>query len=247
MTVTPEWWWLTPGLLSQKRHKWVFRPPPAFQRHGPTPLLFFSHFHPFKIPYKHCISSSVFLSRWLWLPVCHYSKMVLSNIIIITTIKVRTQRVEVAIGKRGNILLSLSKLRSSNICPMRSHIPIIHQNLLIVLSAFLSFWFLGYAFAFGEGHGMGSTNFLATGSPGNIPLHFLLQWFLVSLFCIVSSCGLSERVQLWVHAVFPVLFAIVVYPFLAHCWAGNSLSLSLFFISLCVYVCVCFFYFYFFI
>lgn len=104
----------------------------------------------------------------------------------------------------------------------------------------ISFWALGFGFAFGDGNGFfGITGFFTDGSASqeqasfsslaasDVPLSvkFLFQLAFAGVSLAIACGGMAERAKLSVYFVFGVIFTIVIYPIVAHwVWGGGWLA-----------------------
>lgn len=82
--------------------------------------------------------------------------------------------------------------------------------------ATFGWWIVGYSFGFGPGNAfIGTTNFLLL---ADVNIHrwiVELGLLLVSLFASVGS--FAERASTKVYFVLAIVYATVIYPFVAHC------------------------------
>lgn len=125
-------------------------------------------------------------------------------------------------------------------CRMKNAGHTAMKNLLIFAIASVFFWAFGFAIAFGTGNAvMGTTGwFLAAATDqvntvfaslafANVPLgakYFFEVVFLAVSLAIVWG-GLAERAKFHVYIIYSIVFAVIIYPVVAHwIWGGGWLG-----------------------
>ncbi|WP_148499910.1 ammonium transporter [Paenibacillus ihumii] len=112
------------------------------------------------------------------------------------------------------------------------------KTMLTLGVAILSWWALGFGFAFGDGNSfLGTTGFLF-GGEGDIgsfsvladigvplDLMFLFQMAFAAVSLAIACGGMAERAKLSVYIVFGAIFTVIIYPIVTHwVWGGGWLG-----------------------
>lgn len=112
------------------------------------------------------------------------------------------------------------------------------KTMLTLGVAILSWWALGFGFAFGDGNNfLGTTGFLF-GGEGDIrsfsvladigvplDLMFLFQMAFAAVSLAIACGGMAERAKLSVYIVFGAIFTVIIYPIVTHwVWGGGWLG-----------------------
>jgi len=112
------------------------------------------------------------------------------------------------------------------------------KTVLTLGVAILSWWALGFGFAFGDGNSFwGTTGFLfgGDGDSGSfsvladigVPLNlmFLFQMAFAAVSLAIACGGMAERAKLSVYIVFGIIFSVIIYPMVTHwVWGGGWLG-----------------------
>jgi len=81
----------------------------------------------------------------------------------------------------------------------------------------LSFYFVGYAFAFGDGNGfIGYDDFMLLGDFDNFNFFVFQYAFLITSVTIVSG-SMAERTNIYAYIIFAIFYTAWTYPVVAHC------------------------------
>ena len=132
----------------------------------------------------------------------------------------------------GFALLEAGSLRMKN----AGHVA--GKTVLTLGIAVITWWALGFGFAFGDGNGfLGTTGFLFGGegdigsfsvfSGIGVPLNlmFLFQMAFAAVSLAIACGGMAERAKLSVYMIFGTIFMVVIYPIVAHwVWGGGWLG-----------------------
>ncbi|AZK44986.1 ammonium transporter [Paenibacillus lentus] len=112
------------------------------------------------------------------------------------------------------------------------------KTMLTLGVAILSWWALGFGFAFGDGNSfLGATGFLFGGEGDigsfsvladiGVPLNlmFLFQMAFAAVSLAIACGGMAERAKLSVYIVFGAIFTVIIYPIVTHwVWGGGWLG-----------------------
>ena len=114
-------------------------------------------------------------------------------------------------------------LLESAVVQKKNLVDILLKNLVDSIVCGLSFWLLGYGFAYGSSAGgvIGTDHFAMDGDDDeatelyngiNVLMHFFFQYTLVTVTATVISGAIAERVAVIKYSVFSTLMAAFVYP-----------------------------------
>ena len=122
----------------------------------------------------------------------------------------------------GFAMLELGSVRHKNAQ------NILLKNFLDICIATLTWWLLGYGFAFGDSSGdfIGSSKFAGKGFEGtNHYRDWMFQWaFAGTAATIVSGC-LAERTKLLAYVIFAFVITTFIYPVVVNwTWGGGWLT-----------------------
>lgn len=112
------------------------------------------------------------------------------------------------------------------------------KTVLTLGVAILSWWALGFGFAFGDGNSFWGTAGFLFGGEGDsgsfsvladigVPLNlmFLFQMAFAAVSLAIACGGMAERAKLSVYIVFGIIFSVVIYPMVTHwVWGGGWLG-----------------------
>jgi Amt family ammonium transporter len=118
-------------------------------------------------------------------------------------------------------------IRAKNTC------NILMKNWLDYCVASVMFFFVGYAFMFGEGNGfIGLSGWGLSGVPNIIPdttVHKYAFWLFQAAFCgaaaTIVAGGMAGRMKFQAYLMYTVVVSAVVYPIIGHwIWGGGWLA-----------------------
>ncbi|MUG46396.1 ammonium transporter [Paenibacillus woosongensis] len=112
------------------------------------------------------------------------------------------------------------------------------KTVLTLGVAILSWWALGFGFAFGDGNSFWGTAGFLFGGEGDsgsfsvladigVPLNlmFLFQMAFAAVSLAIACGGMAERAKLSVYIVFGIIFSVIIYPMVTHwVWGGGWLG-----------------------
>jgi len=104
-------------------------------------------------------------------------------------------------------------------------VSVMFKNLLDSCIAGITFWLVGYAFAYGEDWNgfIGTTNFALAN--GGVSASWFYQWTFAGASATIVSGAVCERIRIKSYIAFTTWMCIVIYPVVAHwIWGGGFLS-----------------------
>ena len=99
---------------------------------------------------------------------------------------------------------------------------IIMKNVMDFSMGILAFWAVGFAFMFGKGNLLGTTNFFGTGLADWDWTFFIFQGVFAATAATIVSGAMAERTKFGSYLVSSFLITAFVYPIFGH-WAWGSL------------------------
>jgi len=99
---------------------------------------------------------------------------------------------------------------------------IIMKNVMDFSMGILAFWAVGFAFMFGSGDIIGSTNFFGAGLSGWNWTFFLFQGVFAATAATIVSGAMAERTKFLSYLIISFLLTALIYPIFGH-WAWGSL------------------------
>ncbi|MBN1553452.1 MAG: ammonium transporter [Phycisphaerae bacterium] len=115
-------------------------------------------------------------------------------------------------------------IRAKNTC------NILTKNFLDYSLASLMFFFVGYAFMFGEGSFIGGNGFCLIGCDETVgTVQIWAFWFFQAAFCgaaaTIVAGGMAERMKFPAYLIYTVVISALVYPIVGHwIWGGGWLA-----------------------
>lgn len=98
---------------------------------------------------------------------------------------------------------------------------IIMKNVMDFSMGILAFWAVGFAFMFGKGSFMGSTNFFTVGLEGWDWTFFIFQGVFAATAATIVSGAMAERTKFGLYLIASFLLTAFIYPMFGHwAWAG---------------------------
>ncbi|MBN1469152.1 MAG: ammonium transporter [Fusobacteriaceae bacterium] len=98
---------------------------------------------------------------------------------------------------------------------------IMMKNAMDFSMGILAFWAVGFAFMFGEGKLIGTTNFFGQGLAGWDWTFFIFQGVFAATAATILSGALAERTKFGSYLVISFFVTAIIYPVLGHwAWAG---------------------------
>lgn len=98
---------------------------------------------------------------------------------------------------------------------------IIMKNVMDFSMGILAFWAVGFAFMFGKGSFMGSTNFFTVGLEGWDWTFFIFQGVFAATAATIVSGAMAERTKFGSYLIASFLLTAFIYPMFGHwAWAG---------------------------
>ena len=99
---------------------------------------------------------------------------------------------------------------------------IMMKNAMDFSMGIIAFWAVGFAFMFGEGKFIGTTNFFGQGLAGWDWTFFIFQGVFAATAATILSGALAERTKFGSYLVISFFVTAIIYPVLGH-WAWASL------------------------
>jgi Amt family ammonium transporter len=99
---------------------------------------------------------------------------------------------------------------------------IIMKNVMDFSMGILAFWAVGFAFMFGAGEIIGTTNFFGTGLEGWDWTFFIFQGVFAATAATIVSGAMAERTKFGSYLVASFILTAFIYPVFGH-WAWGSL------------------------
>jgi len=99
---------------------------------------------------------------------------------------------------------------------------IIMKNVMDFSMGIIAFWAVGFAFMFGTGNIIGTTNFFGTGLEGWDWTFFIFQGVFAATAATIVSGAMAERTKFGSYLVASFILTAFIYPVFGH-WAWGSL------------------------